>query len=67
MRVTGKKLMRTKRLIDVMQQPNIFDIIERCVANGATLAKQGLGMFNAHFTERNTVALFIKVKIFVSQ
>ena len=67
MRVTGKKPMRTNRLIDMMQQPDIFNVIKRCIANGTTLAKQGLGMFNANFTERNTIALFIKVKIFINQ
>ena len=67
MRVTGKKPVRTKRLINVMQQPNIFNVIKRCIANGPTLAKQGFGMFNANFTKRNTIALFIKVKIFIDQ
>ena len=67
MRVTGKKTMRTKRLIDMMQQPDIFNVIKRCITNGTTLAKQGFGMFNANFTQRDTIALFIKIKIFIHQ
>ena len=59
MRVTGKKPVRTKRLINVMQQPDIFNVIKRCIANRITLAKQGFGMLNANFTKRNTIALFI--------
>ena len=67
MRVTGKKPVRMKRLINVMQQPDIFSVIKRCTANGPTLTKQGFGMFNANFTKRNAIALFIKVKIFIDQ
>ena len=67
MRVTGKKPMRTKRLIDMMQQPDIFNVIKRCIANGTTLAKQGFSMLNANFTQRDTIALFIKIKIFIHQ
>ena len=41
MRVTRKKPMRTKRLIDVMQQPDIFNVIKRCITSIRRCVRNG--------------------------
>ena len=50
MRVTSKKPVGAQRLIDVVQQPDIFNVIKRCLANHTMIAKQGFCMLDTGLT-----------------
>ena len=67
MRVALEQLVRPQSLVHMMQQPYIFDVIERAVSHHAFGAQQLLGMLDPSLGERHGAAFLIKVEIIIDQ
>ena len=63
MAVALEQLVRPQRLVHMMQQPDILDVIERALAHRPGRAEQILGMFDAGLGQRDRAPLLVEIVI----